>query len=173
MNSLLEAFLESSRTAGWKIIERNIEQPLKSSPGLERYKNYPSLYGELLTRISSFVNSSDTAWLVCEDEFSGESECAFKWNEWELMSLESANGDAELIEPVKCFWDQHIPLFYSVKEGYAFFAISLQEKGAIVHGREPEFESTTVVCDSLSRLMAHMSDPQGDPKFLLTYNRMF
>lgn len=39
----------------------------------------------------------------------------------------------------------------SVRDGYSFFAIDLyNEKGAIVEGREPEFEETKKVADDLN-----------------------
>lgn len=73
----------------------------------------------------------------------------FRWNEFELMSLEWTDGDIA----VKEFWNKHIPVVQSVKDGYSYYAINT-ESGKIVYGCEPEFEEAEDVAESFEDFIA-------------------
>ena len=76
------------------------------------------------------------------------SDLAFKWNEFEELSLEVAD-DEEWKKDIKQWWDKKVPIIMSVKDGYTFFAIDLENNsGEIVRGEEPEFEEVEVVANS-------------------------
>ena len=67
----------------------------------------------------------------------------------EVLSLKCAEGDAEWTNKITDFWNNHLPIFLSVKDGYAYYAISMKD-GSIVQGTEPEFEECTPVTSSFA-----------------------
>ena len=84
--------LGTLRECGWIVTDAKTIRPLPSSI----IKRYPSLPSEVIAAIcsaDSCVASDDKSWLLCLPDFSEESESAFRWNEFELMSLEAAAGD--------------------------------------------------------------------------------
>lgn len=95
------------------------------------------------------VSADETSWFLCCDDYNGTSESAFKWNEFENLSLEAAGDDSEWKEEIRQWWDKRLPIIISVREGYSFYAIDLEGgNGRIVRGEEPEFEEAEVVADS-------------------------
>lgn len=74
---------------------------------------------------------------------------AFSWNSFEQMSLEAAEGDTNLENEVKLFWNAHLPIMMSVGGCYEYYAITLND-GNIVHGSEPEFEESSIVAESFA-----------------------
>ena len=98
------------------------------------------------------VTPNEKTWFICEDEFNNSSDTDFKWNEYELLSLEAAMGDDSWKSEITAWWDRHLPIVMSVDDGYSFYAIDLtNDKGAIVHGCEPEFEEVEKVANTLEQ----------------------
>ena len=93
------------------------------------------------------MNANQTEWFLCEADFAGTSGSAFRWDEWEQMSLQAAGDDAQFAAKVRAFWDEQLPFMLSVRDGYAYYAIrtSANGFGRIIGGREPEFEDASVV----------------------------
>ncbi|HPP10887.1 MAG TPA: hypothetical protein PLK41_07860 [Defluviitoga tunisiensis] len=48
-------------------------------------------------------------------DYNGESNSAFCWNEFEKMSLSSAEDDSELINEIIEYWDKYLPIALSVR----------------------------------------------------------
>ena len=98
-------------------------------------------------------------WFLCEDDYNQTTDSAFRWNEFEVQSLEAAGTDEHLKSRIVKFWDQHLPIALSVKSQYAFLCIVLtpQDFGAIVCGHEPEYEDVEKVCGSFRGLTALIS----------------
>ena len=95
------------------------------------------------------TSDDEKTWFLCQNEYNNISDLAFKWNEFEKLSLEVAEDDKELKKDIKQWWDKKLPIIISVKDGYTFFAIDLENNsGEIVRGEEPEFEETKVVANS-------------------------
>lgn len=61
------------------------------------------------------MNSDQTTWFLCIDDFNMQTNKVFQWNEWELISLESAKNDKEWKNEIKEFWNNHLPIVMSVK----------------------------------------------------------
>ena len=81
-------------------------------------------------------------------------------NEFELMGLEALADDKESCDMIRLFWDSHIPILMSVKDGYQYLCIDLSPEnyGKIYYGVEPEFEdSAEFVCDSFNHLLEMLS----------------
>jgi hypothetical protein len=115
---------------------------------------------EFIEQARAVVSPDEKAWLI-STVLSDDVDAAFAWNQWELDSVEAADDDAELLDEIRQFWDNHFPVVMSVKSGYAYFAI--QNPGhTIVRGEELEYEEATDVTDSFTSLLKMISS--GDPK---------
>ncbi len=99
--------------------------------------------------------TNETTWFICENEFNNSSDTEFKWNEYELLSLEAAMEDAVWKSEITTWWDNHLPIVMSVEGGYSFYAIDLTS-GAIVRGYEPEFEEVDKVANNLEEFLGLM-----------------
>ena len=143
-------FINWAKENNWNLIEKNeISLKLKDDVAL-RYKSISSEYIELLKRVKQLISPSEKTWFLCEDEYNGNSDIAFKWNEFELLSLEVAEDDNELKSEIISWWDEKLPIVMSVDGGYSFYAIDLSNnKGTIVKGYEPEFEEVEEVASSI------------------------
>ncbi|WP_108868936.1 SMI1/KNR4 family protein [Aquimarina aquimarini] len=147
-------FYKKLTNGGFKVV-KNLKEFEISKKILERYVNLPAEYLIFLRGFESITNMSDTIWFNSNNDFNAESDNEFKWNEFELLSLEwSEDDDDELINIVD-FWKNHIPIILSVKDGFQFLAICLENEkyGEIVHGREPVFEDVTKICNSFNELI--------------------
>ena len=158
-------YLKNLEAGGFIVVRRETPKELPAKL-LKRYKNLPLDYLTFLTQFEQITNGKDTAWFNSTEDFNGESDTDFKWNDFELQSLEALEDDKEKIENIKNFWNNHIPILMSVVE-YEYLAICLDNDryGEIVHGVEPEFEETTTVCDSFEQLMTLIKNPL-DNKYL-------
>ncbi len=142
---------------GWTIVRR---EPGSIDLGTVVSQRYPHLAEDYVEFVSAFDecwSEKHQMWFLSAADFRGESDKAFKWDEWERMSLDSAEGDADLIEQIRSFWDQHIPILHSVGSGqYEYLALRLsgENAGAVVHGFEPEFEQADIVCPSIGNVEA-------------------
>lgn len=149
---MIEKFLAYMKKCGW-----NIE--IKEKQGFDlpdtvknRYENIPGGWFEFITTVQNIVSCDETTWFLCEDDYDSKGDKAFRWNEWELISLESIEDDTEWENEVKEFWNKHLPILLSVKEGYSYYAIAMKD-GSIVKGNEPEFEECELVADSFEDFM--------------------
>jgi len=147
-------------------VTKNVTTIEISEQVLDRYENLPREYLQFLTHFERITNSSETTWFNSISDFNGTSDNEFKWNEFELLSLEWSEDDKEELVNISKFWNSHIPILLSVKEGYQFLAISLEEEkyGEIVHGKEPLFEETTKICNTFAELVDFIKkqDPESN-----------
>lgn len=156
---MVEKFLTYMKKCGW-----NIEMQEKQGVDLpeavkSRYEHIPAMWFKLITTVQRIVSSDETTWFLCEDDYDSQGDKAFQWNEWELISLENIEDDAEWKNEIKEFWNNHLPIILSVKDGYSYYAISMQD-GSIVKGSEPEFEECESVADSFEDLMKKIMNHQ-------------
>lgn len=140
--------------AGFKVEKYTTEIEL-SKRLLNNYENLPPEYLNFLKKNKEIINETDTAWFNLNKEFNENTKNEFKWNEYELLSMEWCEGDSEELELISKFWNKHIPILLSVKDKYQFLAICLEKEkyGEIVHGIEPEFENVTKICGNFSELI--------------------
>ena len=85
--------------------------------------------------------ANESAWFLCEGNYSGTSGYHTKWNEWELFDCDNFKYDPDLLTATKRFWDQHLPIMLSVRSDFAYIAIdmSTDHYGSIVYGYSPFF----------------------------------
>lgn len=106
-----------------------------------------------VSSFSQLSSSDDTVWFVARDDYGAGAEAVFAWNECELLSVQSAITVDEASE-VSRFWQRHIPVLLSVRNGYEYLAVRID--GAVVHGTEPEFEAADVVFPHFEDLLRYI-----------------
>ena len=144
------AFLEEK---GWNISRNENSTDISSNEILMKYSNLHSEFVELIERYKIISSADDTTWFLCSNDYKSESEDAFKWNEFENMSLEVAEGDAEWHHKIEEWWQDKLPIIMSVGSGYSYYAIDTGNGGKIINGYEPEFEETDVVAEDFGDFM--------------------
>ncbi|WP_312303707.1 hypothetical protein [Chryseobacterium sp.] len=138
-----------------------------------RYPHVPDDYLTFLDTFSLLTNLSDTTWFNSISDFNGTNdESAFSWNEFEIQSLEASDGDAESQKKIQTFWDQHLPIILSVKNGYAYFAINVSEEnfGKIYYGEEPEFEEAEWVFRDFTSFIEAIKDQSLKKEYLEVFS---
>ena len=154
MENLVTRVCIALRRQGWTVSGEDAaprQLPLCVSG---RYHNPPAEWMEFLNCVRSCVSPGETTWFLCLDDFERQDEDSFRWNEWELISLQAAidDQDMEWQSSIKAFWDNHLPICLSVKGGYGYYAIRLSD-GVVVHGTEPEFEETREAAPSFGQFL--------------------
>lgn len=151
---MIEKFISYLKENDWKIEENDTECNVYSNAVLSAYGPLPCAFLEFLKKYKSVISGDETKFFLCLDDYSGESGLAFKWDEFELISLEAASGDEDWTNDIRSWWKTKIPFYMSVNGEYAFFAIDTEDNGAIVSGYEPEFEEADKVADSVEDFMS-------------------
>ena len=132
MDALLESLTKSLTEQGWKVeMQENNQIPAEIA---QRYDSLPTDYIYFLRNMKACVNSAETVWMLCPDDFAPQGEDGFAWNEFEKMSLDAAEGDNSWTAEIKSFWNEHLPICLSLKDGYPYHALCLGD-GTIVTGR--------------------------------------
>ena len=104
--------IEALKNIGFIVTER-LERKELSPDFLNRYSNLPADYQEFLQRFQIITNESDNVWFNSIEDFNGETDSGFRWNEFELMGLEALADDRESCDMIRLFWDNHIPILIS------------------------------------------------------------
>lgn len=143
------------RTQGWKV-ETRPNPPLPKWVA-ERYHNIPDLWRQFTATVSELYNGDETTWFLCAEDYDSRLDHAWQWNEWEKLSLKSAEGDRAWEDEIRAFWDRHLPIVMSLKNGYSYYAISMED-GAVVYGAEPEFEECGQAAGSFPEFLAKIMD---------------
>ncbi len=149
---MLNEFLTCMKEQGWNVELNQGAEVCLPKKIKERYANIPQVWLDFISTVKGIKNHEDTTWFLCADNFEAQPDHAFQWNEWEIISLESAEHDIEWENEIKEFWDSHLPIILSVHGGYSYYAICMKD-GCIVRGEEPEFEECTKAANSLDEFL--------------------
>lgn len=154
MEALISRFYDALRKRGWTVSRQDASSSKLPACISGRYHRIPAEWVKFLDSFSVCVSPDETAWFLCIDDFIRQGDDIFRWNEFELMSLQAAidDNDAEWQRSIVRFWDGHLPVCLSVAGGYAYYAVRMSD-GAVVHGAEPEFEETSVIAPSFDRFI--------------------
>jgi hypothetical protein len=124
---------------------------------LHRYRLRPD--GEVWRWITSFdrlITRDEQQWFLSHRDFtdrppSGE----FRWNEYELMSLDAAGDDDEWKARIDGFWTQHLPLYLDVGDCYRALVARISQGSCvgIFESIEPEFEEVTPFAASIDEML--------------------
>lgn len=142
-------FEEWAKKNNWKITKQTKDLPADI---IESYSNIPESWLSFIEGYGSIMNGEENIWFLTAENFYPKSEDEWRYNEFELISLDAAEGDEELLVEVKSFWDNHIPIVMSVAGEYEYYAIEL-DSGNIVNSFEPEFEETETVAESFDEFL--------------------
>jgi len=149
-------FISFLKENDWKIEENCTVCDVYSNAVLSAYGALPAAFLEFLQKYKSVISGDDTRFFLCIDDYSGASGMAFKWNEFELISLEAAKGDEDWENDIRSWWKTKIPFYMSVDGEYSFYAIDMEDNGSILSGYEPEFEEADKVADSFEDFMGQV-----------------
>jgi hypothetical protein len=144
-------FISWAKNNEWKITLKNTDIKKLPQHSSERY-TIPLEYKQFLENIENCVNAGENVWFLCIEDYLPKPEDGFRWNEFELISLEAADNDTELINKIKNYWDKHFPIIMSVEGDYEYYAINVENK-KIVHGYEPEFEESKIAANNFYELL--------------------
>jgi hypothetical protein len=136
----MKELLDKLRECGWLIEESNVlEMPIAIQ---SRYKTIPNVLLNFFCSFSLCVNPNEKQWLLSSHDYNENSNFVYKWNEFELLSLDAAGNDEEWKQEIINFWNRHLPIFQSVEGEYFYLAIEITSTGSgeIVIGHEPDFE---------------------------------
>ena len=142
---MLKDFVKWAEENKWDII-LNPEKVDLPEEIKNRY-NIPKQWYDFISMFKKCENQSATKcfltpydYLPHEEDYKG-----FRWNEFEILSLEWNDNDSSIIS----YWDCHLPIVLSVDGEYSYYAINTVN-GNIVEGYEPEFEDSSVVADDFN-----------------------
>jgi hypothetical protein len=154
MKKILDDFIDWAKFNKWQYNHKNSESLVLPLELTKRYTIIPKEYLEFLKNIEACISPDEKTWFLDINDFSNNSDSAYKWNEIEEMCVLEAEGDEEWKREIVEFWDQHIPIIFSVKNGYAYYAINVGNKfGTIVYGIEPEFEEVELIATTFKEFL--------------------
>lgn len=142
----------------WKVVLNDVNYDTSCNEVLKKYQHLPDEVIHLLEKCKCVESNDETTWFLCGEDYNYESDDAFKWNEFELISLEAAHDDEEWKKNILDWWNDKLPIILSVRDGYLFYAIDMGNNGVIIKGEEPEFENTVVVADSYYEFIKKVMD---------------
>lgn len=148
-----ENLLEILDMRGWIIGRSVTDAPLLPPPLVHRYPRLPEDLISFLGSIETCTNAAEDIWFLTRADYQRTDDSAFRWNEFELMSLE---GDGGAAAQIRQFWDLHFPFMLAVHSDYDYLAVCLDPPvyGQVVHGCGPSFEETSLVADSFAQFMS-------------------
>jgi len=152
---MLRRFLDHMRTQGCQV-ETGPAPPLPEWI-TDRYHSLPELWLQFIGEVRELFTPDETVWFLCAEDYDTRLDHAWRWNEWEQLSLENAEGDWEWTGQISAFWDQHLPIVLSVRDGYAYYAISMTD-GSVVYGCGPEFEACETAAPSFAEFLERLMD---------------
>ncbi len=156
MNPTTAALITFLKSKGWDVRLRS--EPCEVVlPRGEASQISPPLR-EFFALVEGCVDSNQTCWFNCLNEFCGQTDNAFVWNEWEILSRHAVDAKEEATH---AFWADHLPFFMGVQPFYCFLSARLSD-GAICFGSEPEFEEVSVVASSFTELIHLLENRQLD-----------
>lgn len=136
-DKIINSFCVALEKNGWIIKKTNMETS-NLPECINRYNKIPTEYTRFLSGIRSCTNSDETVWMLGTEDFGMQAAADAEDKEWETR--------------IKDFWNHHLPFCLSVKGGYSYYAIRMED-GIVVRGAEPEFEDTTETAASFREFM--------------------
>lgn len=150
-------FIQLLSQQGWDI-QPNTDTSDRGNLTNERANNAPEEFIDFMKLFDVCSNKTDDTWFLSYNDYNNQTYSAFPWNEFEQQSLDAAEADQ--IDDVKQFWERHLPILMSVKNGYQYIAIGIGEAHAnkIFYGCEPEYEEVVLIADSFAAFKQHYID---------------
>ncbi len=158
-----ESLLATLMSSGWHVTRRGRSGNLLPDQVKMRYSRLPVGVEWFLGDLEACVNRNETVWFLTHSDYSQNRDGHFRWNEYELMSLDAAGSDHEEVNRIRAFWDCHFPFMFAVYSDYDYLAFDLNPEfcGQIVHGYTPEPEQPCPVALHLSVRPNTTLNPSG------------
>src|SRR5512147_863032 len=110
----MTTLLRELRKRAW-IIKESGDPPAPLPEHIrERYPAIPVEVTDFLGGLELCHNGAENAWIMTPSDFRRTTDEGFRWNEYELMSLDSAQDDPERQAEIRAFWSQHLPIMMAV-----------------------------------------------------------
>jgi predicted phosphohydrolase len=148
---IINEFIEWAKRNKWNITVGDEDIGKLPKKIIKKY-NIPEGYKKFLENVKTCTNAKESIWFLCIDDYLEEEEDGFRWNEFEMLSIEADEGDRELIRGIKDYWKKHLPIIYNINDEYKYYAIEM-EKGKVVYGKGPEFEESEVIANNFEELL--------------------
>lgn len=152
---MMEQFLAFMGSRGWKV--KSGKTPSLPKEITQRYHNIPDLWLQFTGTVSELCSRGEKTWFLCAADYDSRLDHTWRWNEWEQLSLDSAQGDDLWSGEIRAFWDNHLPIVMSLEGGYSYYAISMAD-GCVVYGTEPEFEVCQPAASSFPQFLEQIMD---------------
>jgi hypothetical protein len=151
--------LEILKARGWNVQVSKGNAPLLPPSVAARYPTLPFDLVAFLSSIDLCVNSAENSWFLTAEDYRREAGPLHRWNEYEIMSIESCRTEEER-EDVTAFWDVHFPFLLAVHSDYDYLGVALtgESYGRIVHGYAPSWEEPTVIAQSFGEFLRRFGD---------------
>lgn len=150
MENIELEFTKWAKSSGWtcEAAREKFEIPPEI---LARYKHVPQDFLDFISDFSKIINAEENMWLLTANDYLACDDDAYRWNEFELMTLEWADDEEEKAE-ITAFWDNFLPVFMSVAGDYHYYAINIKT-GEIFEGWSPEFEEPQIAAPSFTEFV--------------------
>ena len=160
MDSTLKIFELWCSENGW-ITKRNESASAFPDNIVQRFPHsLDTQYYEFICYFSECYTVDEQSWFLCETEYTKEADdTELGWNVMESMSLEASEHEHES-QSIKEWWDDHLPILLSTRDGYSHFSISLEKGsfGQVVEGYEPVFEDVVIIANSFVEFLGMIMD---------------
>jgi len=144
-------FINALKQAHWVVSNSATHQNFDISTFADgRMAHVPFDVKEFIHSFAVCANPTDTVWFLSAMDYSDDSENSFPWNEFEQQSMMAASDT--LMADIAAFWSSHLPILFSVKNGYQYVAVGIaaHNKGKFFYGREPEYEDVVAIATSFT-----------------------
>lgn len=91
-------------------------------------KATPLSFQAFIQSFKELSSEKEDAWFLSYSHYlASKEEGDFSWNEYEQLSLQTAeeDGDAEEMAFLGEFWNSYLPFAYSIRNGYSYLAIGV------------------------------------------------
>jgi len=156
--------LQVLRRRGWSVQLASAPQKLLPAGVGKRYRSIPADVEAFLSALERCVSPKETVWFLTADDYARKRGVGFRWNDFELMMLEGAEGDPALQAEYRSRWDGHFPVMFAVHSDYDYLAVRLSD-GAIVHGYGPAWEEPERVASSFAALLRALADDKRRERY--------
>lgn len=146
----IKNYFTGLKRSGWLVTLTNDTYNEDEFPDI--FKKCPNIVKDFIYCMDECANKSDDVWWLTPKVYLGvDEEAAFKWNEFETMSLESTDDQSLVVE----YWRNVMPIMQSVKDGYSYIGIVIDgaDAGAIIMAREPFFEEYDIIADDFESFL--------------------
>ena len=164
----MSALLAALRKRGWVVKEHAEPVALLPNELRARYPAVPPAVIDFLGRLEVCHNAEENVWFLTAEDYRKTDDDGFRWNEYEVMSLDSRKGDPSAAARIRAFWNDHLPIMLAVHSDYDYLAVRVAEpkRGPIVHGVE-EWENPSRIAPTFEAFLQSFAAEatSNDPEY--------